>query len=881
MWHLRLFGEVSLCASSAGASPATTDPPRRFRARKYALLLSYLALHAGRAHRRDSLCERFWADSEPEAGRTCLRTALSSLRRVLITGDPEAPSEPFLSEGHDVLRLNPRLLVCDAVLFERLLKRAEAPNRIHAERHALREKAFSLYSGPLLPGADDSWVLGERERFEIIYERAQADHKAGGRGTVSSARPETEPSHLIPAGLPALPPISVRLPTPSSRYFGRESERRQIETWFSEGTRLITITGIGGIGKTRLALEAARDMVAKRRWGFVAFVPLATCADPDLLPEAVSSALTPGTRSKEAAWGAAPMDDLLSLLGEPPAPGLPPSCLLILDNVEQLLSGENGAGAARFARALLTSVPRLCLIVTSRSPLRAEGERELPLMGLADTDAAAFLLDRARSAGRPDWGTATDAALPEIGAVLCGIPLAIELVSSWASVLSPRQICERIVGESATLLESPLTSDRRGLREPTRHRSLRAALEWGYAELPPDVRRVMGGMAGVFRGGATLGSVSAVLTGGDETAALLHIATLRDRSLIGVADDGIETRYHMLEVVREWANERFAADREPLPVLRERHACLFLALASTDSSRAGSLDAAPAFARLESEETNILSALGYALSGEHLPTALDLCRRLRYCWFVRGRNGARAAVNRMLLDAWGTRRAALRRHDPGLYADLADTVAPLLPEGEAHPALQEALSFFEARRAWARCAGICEQLAWRIGSRGGAAVADGWMARGAAFMEHDPDTYGLEVLLANWAGTYTERGEHDKAHPLLVRCWNLARAQGEVRRGNAAKIGLALAEHALRDNDPVTAEQLARESVTVFSERGETWNHAESLKSLGHALAARDGQEVEAREVWTHGHRLYLELGDTWNASVLVEHLRSLLDSVS
>lgn len=870
MWNLRLLGEISLSLAPEGNPLAGADPPRRLRARKYALLLAYLALYPERAHRRDELAELFWSDSDTEAGRVCLRTALSSLRRVLRTGNPLAPAEPFVADGQDTLRLHPHLLTCDAVMFERLLKRASAPNRTPAERCVLREKALSLYKGPLLPGSDEPWILGERERLENLLQRATLQQKempALRFQNVPDHREamETPGSHIVLATLS----IPLLLPAPASKYFGRERERVQIDDWFTQGARFITITGIGGIGKTRLALEAARTMAGKRRWGHVAFVPLATCTEANLLPETVLSVLAPHQRSKERPWDDPAMEELLSLLCEPSTPGLPIRRLLILDNMEQLLTGEENGGAVRFVQALLTSVPHLSLLVTSRTPLRAEGEHELPITGLSQKDGAALLLDRARMAGRPDWGSATDALLPKIGTLLDGIPLAIELVASWANVLSPRQLGERLLVQADSVLDSPFTTDRRGLWEPARHRSLRTALEWGYADLPPETRRFFGGLASVFRGGATLTSATAVLSNGDEMSALFHLATLRDRSLIFVTEDNEDTRYQMLQIVKEWATERFAPDSELLPHFQRRHAEFFLSLTDTEATRVGGPEAALGFARLESDEANILAAFEYAALGDSLPAALDLMRRMRWCWFVRGRQMARTTARRLLQTVWETKNQSLQQSNPEQYADLAETVAPLLPESEAIKILSDVMAFYEKRCEWKRTAGICEQFATRADTTHDPNSTDAWMARAVSYQEKLDDNDGLGILLANWAGACTRRGDFDKAYPLLLRSYELARSLGVRGHSGAAKIALALAGDALRRGAEHEAESFIREAIPFFVERGETWNHADALKTLGLVIATQAGRQAEAKSLWEQSCDLFLQAGDPDNAKTV------------
>ncbi len=443
-----------------------------------------------------------------------------------------------------------------------------------------------------------------------------------------------------------------------------------------------------------------------------------------------------------------------------------------------------------------------------------------------------------------------------------GVPLAIELVASWANVLSPRQLGERILTQTGSLLDSPLTTDRRGLWEPARHRSLRTALEWGYADLPPDTRDFFGGLASVFRDGATIESASAVLSDSNDIEALSHLAMLRDRSLITVTENNGSARYHLLQVVKEWAMERFAPGAERLSELSARHTAFFLALTDAEATRVGGPDAATGFARLEADETNIMTALENAALGDALPAALDLIRRMRWCWFVRGRQMARATARRLLLAVWETRHEQLRGSAPEQYMDLAETVAPLLPEAEAIPLLLQVMTFYEERSEWGRLTGISQQFARWAETTQDAASVDSWMARGLMYQERLNDNYGMGILLANWAGHCTQRGDFDQAYSLLLRSYELARSLGEPGRSGVAKLATALAADALRRGAPQEAESFAREAIPLLAERGETWNYADALRILGFALTAQGERAAEAKVVWEQSSAAFLQAGD-------------------
>jgi predicted ATPase len=371
---------------------------------------------------------------------------------------------------------------------------------------------------------------------------------------VRAALATAVPPDAAPPGVPAAP--LHNLPAPLSGFVGREPELAAIRARLREpATRLLTLTGPGGVGKTRLALEAAGSAgaFADGVW----LVELAPLAAPDLVPAAVAQALrleSNGDRPLPAAIAAFLRDRRL---------------LLVVDNVEHL-----AAAAAALVAALLRACPGLTVLATGRAPLRVAGEQEFPVPPLrcpapgtpapaaAAAEAVRLFVARARAV-RPDLDlTAEDVpAVAEVCRRLDGLPLALELAAARVKVLPPRALLEQLGRRVRVLTEGPRDA-------PARQRTLRATLEWSHALLTPAERALFRHL-GAFAGGFSLEAAEAVCAGAaaerpirpgapEASGVLAGLAALVDQSLVlpAAASDGDGPRYRLLETVREDAAER-------------------------------------------------------------------------------------------------------------------------------------------------------------------------------------------------------------------------------------------------------------------------------------------------------------------------------------
>jgi predicted ATPase/class 3 adenylate cyclase len=401
----------------------------------------------------------------------------------------------------------------------------------------------------------------------------------------------TEAERLFQLGDGDFPPLrtldATNLPVVSSPLVGRAQELDELVAILSNGTRLLTLTGPGGTGKTRLALQVAAELVGTLHDG-VFWVPLAGLYDPALLAAEVAQTI------------GAP-DDLGGFLRDR-------ELLLLLDNFEHLLDAAPAVSAA------LASSGGLRVLVTSRTPLRVSAEREYRLDPLPTDDASTLFVERARGIGRE---VARDDTVGAICRRLDGLPLAIELAAARTKLLAPERLLER--------LESVLPLLTGGARDaPERQRTLRATIEWSYDLLDDSGKKLFARLS-VFAGTYLIAAAEEV---GD--ADLDGLAALVDTSLLKpIGDD----RLLMLETIREFAREKLDASDEAAE-LRERHARFFSALA--EEAYAHRFEAEVEWsARLDADHDDLRVALHWLESNDE-DGAVALAGALGWYWLSRG-----------------------------------------------------------------------------------------------------------------------------------------------------------------------------------------------------------------------------------------------------
>jgi predicted ATPase len=592
-WQLRLLGAVE---AFDGQQRLT-----RFPSRAVAALLARVALAPERAHSREELVELLWPGVELAVGRNRLRQALSTLKSLL---EPAGqPGAAVLLADRVALRVVPGTLVCDAVQFEQQARAGRAA------------EARALYGGELMPGYYDEWIDAERLRLAALAERLAPV-------TAVAAAPPPAPSFPRPSfAPPAWPPAEPTRPLPAylTRFLGGQAQAARLRAQVL-AQRLVTLTGPGGSGKTRLAVELAhalRDADAAA-FDLVAFVPLAACSEPAALPEWLLSALQPGRSGGLPAL-------VQALAGR--------QVLLVLDNLEQLLPA-----AAPVVAELAAALPRLHLLVTSRRRLGLDGECELrveplalpapeaTMAEIAESPAVALFVDRARAA-RADFhlGPRNAAALAELVRALQGMPLAIELAASRVRAFAPEEMLERLRRGGADGQTPGLDLlARSGPRAAfdARHASMHRVIAWSWEQLPPALAALLAALT-LFEGGFSAAAAAALAGDGarQQDDAREGLDELLAHSLLQAREqaDG-SLRFALYEPIREFAAAQLPAAERPR--LRQR-------LRRWWQAWAEALPATPPLAALRAEMANLTSTMNGALADGEAVAAVRLGLALR------------------------------------------------------------------------------------------------------------------------------------------------------------------------------------------------------------------------------------------------------------
>lgn len=646
---------------------------------------------------------------------------------------------------------------------------------------------------------------------------------------LAAARPELDGAlapPILAAATPALAPsvaLAHSLPLPPTALIGRVVDQANaISIVRDDGARLLTLTGPSGAGKTRLALEVARDLSPDFA-NEVAFVELAAIRDAALVPAAIAQALGMRERSDILA-GAALAEQVSAHLGAQ-------RLLLVLDNAEHVLD------AAPFVADLLARCPGLAVLVTSRSPLRLRAERTLSLEPLPLDDAVALFRERARAA-RPNgmYGAAEVADICE--RVDC-LPLAIELVAAQVRALALPQLRDHLAAHRLALL-------RDGARDlPARQRAMDDAIGWSYNLLTEPERRCFRAL-GVFVGGWTLDAARVVCWGEDGKGgadvaasheAIPALAALVDASLIQADMTTVDgpPRFGLLELMREYALERLrdAGEEEDC---RRRHAVYYAGLAETAASLAPGEGTGAA--RLALDLPNARAALEWAERRAEAELGLRLLGFARL-WHVRGQVGE--AVHwqeRMLaLDAQARERGDLAAPLALRAGRLYGFARTLLGAGELARAAAAAT---EAVRL-AEIAGDERALSDAYATIGLIAQADGRLDEAAA------------AFNASYAHAQLT-GEHGLGVPALFHLAELARLRAEIERAGA----------------------LLEQALALARTAGNAWGVAIITTLLGHYDRQR-GRYPQARARYRESLPLFRAFGSPTYLAWCLEGLAATL----
>lgn len=655
----------------------------------------------------------------------------------------------------------------------------------------------------------------------------------------------SDPTRLYQLAAPGLderfpPPRTLEhhphnLPQPLTSFVGREGELARTANLL-ESTRLLTLTGPGGIGKTRLAREAAARQIERRRDG-AWWVELASLSDPALVPHQVAQTL--GVREGPGRSMAATLFDYLR----------DKDLLLCLDNCEHLVEE-----VALFTVELLGASSDVRVIATSREPLGLQGETVLGIDPLpmtltdptigdeAQIPSVELFCDRARQAHPGFQLTEENAsAVLNICRRVEGLPLALELAAAWIRTFSAPELLTRLTQGLA------LSARQRDL--PERHRTLEATIEWSHRLLEPSQRQLLGRLA-VFQGGFSLEAAEQVASeDGDDL--LITIQDLVDRSFLRPGTDGHVARFRMLEMIR-----RFAWDilpEEERSNLRQGHAAYFQALAEQGDERLAHGDQPTWLARLEAEHDNLRAALSW-LEETDAYGALRLAAALGRFWLLRGhlfegRRCLEGALQQTSSDVSEIRARALHQASSLAFA-----------QGEYQEAALLRRQALEIYREFGDLAGVASAL----GFLGTLQHLVGNVSSGEALQEEAlelfralEDRSGLASTISVWraagAASRTQQTED-----LVAETLGLFQESGNT--WGAATSYSYLGEMARGRGDLKQARTYLVEAFERFGRLGDQRGIAQCLESLG-GMASRRGDHLQAIALLGLASRLRIEIG--------------------
>jgi predicted ATPase/class 3 adenylate cyclase len=627
---------------------------------------------------------------------------------------------------------------------------------------------------------------------------------------------------LVIEGLAAdYPPLRSlghgNLPEPASSFVGREAEIDDLAR-LTEGPRLVTVTGPGGAGKTRVVIEVARrvqDRFADGAW----FVPLDTITDPDLVVPAIARALA--VREQ-------PGGSISDVLADSLANW---QLMLVLDNIEQVISA-----APQIAR-LLASARDLRVICSSREALHLTGEQEYALPPLEAGPSVRLFIDRARQL-RPGWQPLAEeaAAIAEICRALDGLPLAIELAAARIRVFSPRVLLARLTDR----LDS-LGSGARDVSE--RQRTLRGAIEWSHDLLIPTEQELFARLA-VFSGGASISAMERVVApDGEVTPDLVAtISSLVEKSLLRPDDDRLdEPRFRMLETIRAYAAERLTGSATE-PLIRNRHARFYLDVVERLMTEVFVQDPGPAFDRLAVEHDNIRAAIEWSLSSGQPALGLRICAGAWRFWQQRGH----LTETRPLLER------LLAAHDPtadGLARALGLTAFGGISYWQGdHPvartAYEEALDLSRAAGDEGQIAIAEYNLGWMLALARDSAEASRLLERSSARYRRLGDPRRWLIVDEGLAMNAMIAGDLALAREIAERVATDAERLGmRYHYGDTHRLLTAIY---LRLGDPPMARRSLHESAASLWDKMGDVSALASLLQFGAGLAVAEGRPADA-----------------------------------
>jgi predicted ATPase/DNA-binding winged helix-turn-helix (wHTH) protein len=623
------------------------------------------------------------------------------------------------------------------------------------------------------------------------------------------------------------------LPIPRTSLIGREQQMAEaMALLLRPGVRLLTFTGPGGAGKTRLALAVAAAIADQFTAG-VQFVSLASIRHPDLVATALADAL--GIQKVANRTISQLIGDRLQNSGP---------FLLLLDNFEQVLP------AATVVAETLEACPSLKILVTSRSFLHIYGEQEFPVTPLAQNSAIELFAQRA-AAVWPDFAIApeNEGAVQEICKRLDGLPLAIELAAARTKILSPVAILDRLHGRLQLLTGGAVDL-------PERQQTLRKAIDWSHGLLNEEEQKLFRRLS-VFVGGCTLEAAEAVCnTRRDLSIDLFDgLTSLVDKNLVQRMDRAqAEARFTMLETIREYASECLVASDEQ-SATRRAQAAYCLVLAEEGNPELSPADRVAWLAGCDVEVANFRSALDWLFESQDLDWGLRLCVALFRFWDMREHLTEGRARLETILRLAGTER-------PRERARVLHFLGALVSAQGDYPAaerfLNQSLSLYEELADQSGIAASLNALAVSARDRGDYSAAQTYFERSLACWRLLPDRLAIARCLHNLSNVVKVRGDYPRAQWALREATDIFVELGD-RNGAAWSINQQ-GDIARAQGDTIAARELYERALFAFREAGDQWGSARSLSDLG-GIDCERGDHPAARAAYREALEIFARLG--------------------
>ena len=882
--HIQLLGGFTVQAGE------TTIPESQWKSRRARSLLKLLALAPSHRLHRDQVMDALWPDADLSSAANSLHQTLFAARRVL---DPLAPGCLALDEGYlSMSGGEGRTLSVDVEQFEAAVAQAKK-----TQDQAAYQSALALYSGELLPeDRYEEWAVHRREALHQVYlqlllslaelqeslrdypggiealqcllaadpsheeahaglmrlyamngQRQQALRQFQTLRQVLQAELDAEPSPAVQAlyeaiqsgQLGAVAPVSLptatrhhNLPAQLTSFIGRKQEIAEISRLISDH-RLVTLTGSGGTGKTRLALRAVEGLLETFPDG-VFFIELAPLSDPALVPQACAQTLELVEQPNISI-----RDSLAHYLDKK-------HLLLVLDNCEHVIDE-----CARLVDSLLKACPQLHILTTSREILSVPGEAgfRVPPLSVPDSrhlpswdevsqyEAVRLFIERAAQASP---GIALNEANVDAVAQICqrldGIPLAIELAAAQARLLTIEQIAVRL-GSNFRLLTGG------GRAVLPRHQTLKAMIDWSYNQISPQERLLLQRLS-VFAGGWTLEAAEAVCADGDEDQACQEqrigsqevidlLAQLADKSLIqtisGVA--GLN-RYRLLEIIRQYARDRLM-ESGCSQAMRDRHLAYYASLSGQAEPHLRGKGQVAWLERCDQELDNLRVALEWALE-EDVERGLQIMADLMWFWWIRSLFLEGAEWLEKLLKAEAAERGAeplengrALQRARGLRAIRYMSTAIFNLSSENQWAMMEESVAILRRLGPSARRELGISLYNTIFTIEGYNLAPEVSQEMLEIFRQENERFYLSEYLYSMSGSASARGDTSNAETYVKASLAISR-EIEDFDGISGRVN-ALGEYALRAGDYSTAEALFREGIEasrkVKNRHSETFSH--------------------------------------------------------